>query len=238
MSTETLAQRFWEDGYILLENFFSPWLMDALNELIIDHFGSDPSMFHTYEFMSKAKTEVIPWFPQEEGPSAFDEIEAEERLNQLTEQLLGARWQKLYCMVMFSKQGTVGQAWHQDCPPDRPAFFNLNRLVYTTDIREKIGGEVMVIPGSHKRGEISVGDPNEVFQDQKVLRPRKGSLILLHGHTWHRVGAIKSGFRFSINYRSMPECASPDITDTCVYRNMRYSFSSNSMILDRTQELQ
>ena len=236
MNLEQLAETFWQQGYVLLEDFFDEALMDQLNDLIIGHFGVNPDMWHNDEFISKAKTEVVPWFPQEEGVSAFDEIEKNVLLNEITGKLLGDEWKKLYCMVMFSKEGTVGQAWHQDCTPDVPELHNLNRLVYTSDIKSEIGGEVMVVPGSHKRGELTPGDPNEAFEDQLVLKPRKGSLLFLHGHTWHRVGAIKKGYRFSVNYRSMPKAAQPDITDICVYRNMRYSFSTNSVVEDRTVE--
>jgi hypothetical protein len=62
--------------------------------------------------------------------------------------------QALYYMTMFSKQRTKGQAWHQDCPPDEPQKFNLNSLVYTMDINHQVGGEVLVMPGSHRQGKI------------------------------------------------------------------------------------
>ena len=47
-------------------------------------------------------------------------------------------------MVMFSKQGSKGQSWHQDCPPEDTSRFNLNRLVYSMDIDASIGGETLV----------------------------------------------------------------------------------------------
>lgn len=66
-------------------------------------------------------------------------------------------WYSLYAMCMFSKDGTIGQAWHVDCPPQDPAVFNLNRLVYTEDILPEFGGEIVVVPGSHRCGHLSVG---------------------------------------------------------------------------------
>ncbi|MEM9301763.1 MAG: phytanoyl-CoA dioxygenase, partial [Pseudomonadota bacterium] len=64
---------------------------------------------------------------------------------------------------------------------------NLNRLVYTSTITPELGGEVVVVPGSFRRGLLPAGDPHGTFDDQVVIAPTRGTLVLLHGHTWHRV---------------------------------------------------
>jgi hypothetical protein len=215
--------------------------MDRVDRTIRKHFGKDPEFRHEAEFLSKSKTEVIPWFPQnpdlpEYDPALaapFDQLEEDSRLRELTQALLGDGWSPLYSMVMFSKQGTAGQAWHQDCPPDDPRQYNLNRLVYTRNLSADIGGQTVVMPGSHRRGELPAGEPHEDLEGQVVLRPGMGTLVLLHGHTWHRVLPITGEFRFSANYRACPAGTPEDITDICVYRNMRYSFASNSVIEER-----
>jgi ectoine hydroxylase-related dioxygenase (phytanoyl-CoA dioxygenase family) len=136
-------------------------------------------------------------------------------------------------MVMFSHRGSNGQSWHQDCPPEDKSQFNLNRLVYSMDIDTNTGGQVVVIPGTHKMGPISVGDANEEFAEQIILSPKKGTLILIHGHLWHRVMPATGSHRASTNYRCCPSGAPADITDVCVYRNMRYQFSSSTVIEER-----
>ena len=175
MDVAALSQQFNEEGYLVIENFFDDALMDHLDKLIRDYYGENPDFWHNDEFLSKAKTEVVPWFPQQEGVKDFDAVEQDERLRALTEAILGADWQIQYCMVMFSKQGTAGQAWHQDCPPDDPTRHNMNRLVYTSDITDESGGQTVVVPGTHKRGLLTVGDPVGEFEDQVVLRPKKGT---------------------------------------------------------------
>lgn len=234
MNYSTLANEFWEEGYLVVDDFFDADLMDELDGLIVDHFGDNPDFWHTEEFLDKSKTEVIPWFPQNDGPSAFDTIDKLESLESLTRAILGEDWKALYCMTMFSKQGTVGQAWHQDCSPDVSEKFNMNRLVYTRDIDAATGGQTVVVPGTHRRGELPPGDPWAEIEGQVVLEPRKGTLVLLHGHTWHRVLPVTGRFRFSTNYRAMPEGTPEDITDVCVYRNMRYCFSTESVVEERT----
>jgi ectoine hydroxylase-related dioxygenase (phytanoyl-CoA dioxygenase family) len=233
MNIKNRLADFERDGYLVIENFFNVELMDRLDEIIRGYYGDNPDFWHNDEFLEKAQTEVVPWFPQQEGVKAFDDIDADPRLQELSKAILGEGWGSQYCMVMFSKQGTAGQAWHQDCPPDDPATFNLNRLVYTSDITDEIGGQTVVVPGSYKRGLLPVGDPVGEFEDQVVLRPKRGTLVLLHGHTWHRVLPITGAFRFSTNYRAAPAGTPDDITDVCVYRNMRYQFSTSSVVEER-----
>lgn len=234
MNIEEHREKFDLEGYLLIENFFDAQLMDQLDSLVRDYYGSNPDFWHSDEFLEKSKTEVIPWFPQRDGVHDFDPIEDDERLHALSEAILGSGWTSQYCMVMFSKQGTAGQAWHQDCPPDDASRHNLNRLVYTRDITDEIGGQIVVVPGSNKRGLLPFGDPAGEFEDQVILRPKKGTLVLLHGHTWHRVLPIRSRHRFSTNFRAAPQGTPDDITDVCVYRNMRYRFSTSSVVEERT----
>jgi hypothetical protein len=241
MDFTQLSKEFWSQGYLVLHDFFEDGLMEEIDGTIRQHFGDDPEFWHEEEFLKKSRTEVIPWFPQNPDlpefdqctAAPFDRLEADEKLRKLTRAILGSHWSPLYSMVMFSKKGTSGQAWHQDCPPNDSSKFNLNRLVYCRDLTEDIGGQTVVMPGSHRRGELPVGDPHETLEGQVVLSPCRGTLVLLHGHTWHRVMPISGAYRYSTNYRACPKGTPTDITDICVYRNMRYSFSSNRVIEER-----
>lgn len=234
MDTQALATQFWKNGYLVIEDFFDPQIMDELNTIILEHFGMDPAWEHSAEFLTKSATEVIPWFPIREGDARFEVLENDPRLQALTSAILGADWHNLYCMAMFSKHGTKGQAWHQDCPPENAQHFNLNRLIYTHDINEETGGQTLIMPASHQMGPISVGEPHEELVNQLVLSPRKGTLILLHGHNWHRVLPVGGAYRISINCRAIPAETPEDITDIAVYRNMRYRFSTNEVIEERS----
>lgn len=234
MDAKAHAEQFWDQGYLMIEDFFDPALMDRLDHIILDHFGENPEFWHNEEFLDKAVTEVIPWFPMDDNVDDFREVEEDSRLAELTTAILGQGWNSQYCMVMFSKQGTKGQAWHQDCPPDDPDVFNLNRLLYTSDILPEIGGQTVVVPRAHQKGLLPVGDPGAELPGQVVLTPKKGTLVLLHGHNWHRVLPVKGKYRFSSNYRAAPMGTPDEITDICVYRNMRYQFSTNRVVEDRT----
>lgn len=230
---EELAKRFWEDGYLVIEDYFVKDLMDELNNSILQHYGLDPDWQHNDEFLEKTKTEVIPWFPFREGNSDFQPIEDHAHLDGLTGAILGEGWQQLYLMAMYSKKGTKGQAWHQDCPPENKKQFNLNRLLYTHDITDQTGGKTIVMPGSHRLAAISVGEPHEDMIGQVVIAPKKGTLVIIHGHTWHRVMPIVGTYRVSVNSRAIPKDTPEDITDIAVYRNLRYKFSTDEVIEER-----
>ena len=233
MNRVQIAQQFWQQGYAELPAFFESDLMDELQSIIVQHYTCFPAFSHSQEFLDKSATDVIPWFPQQEGVKLFDNIEQNKGLVELSRTILGPGWKTLYCMAMFSKAHSKGQAWHQDCPPENANQFNLNRLVYTMDVGGDVGGEVVLIPASHKMGELSVGKPDEDFKEQIVLIPKKGTLVLIHGHTWHRVLPIKNQPRVSTNFRAMPMGTADNITDICVYRNMRYQFSTGHVLKER-----
>lgn len=233
MDYKALADQFWQNGYLHLEGFCDPSAMDWLDRLIHNHFGVDPGWEHTDEFLDLSKVEVVPWFPQREGEISFDSIEKDTRLNTLTQAILGEGYQTQYCMVMFSKPNSNGQAWHQDCPPDDAAVHNLNRLIYTRDIDPAIGGQLALVPGSHRMGVLPTGQPSGDIDGQIIMTPKKGDLVILHGHCWHKVLPVKGGGRSSTNFRAGPVGTPEDITDICVYRNMRYRFSTSEVIEQR-----
>ena len=234
MDFKVLARDFWRDGYLVVDDFFDQTLMTDYQQLIVGHYGETPAFVHNEEFLQKSATDVIPWFPQQDGFAVFDQVEQDLRLQGLTTAILGQGWSALYCMTMFSGRGTKGQAWHQDCSVDDASTFNLNRLVYTEDLSPEVGGQTVVVPGTHRRGELTVGPIDEDFPDQVILTPRKGTLVILHGHTWHRVLPVHGRYRVSTNYRCCPRGTPANITDICVYRNMRYRFDTNEVVQDRT----
>ena len=235
MGGTTVKRRFDEDGFVLIEGFFDPALMRRLDRAILGHYGEAPADWHEDQFISLSQTDVVPWFPQREaGPDpVFAEIADDSRLAALTQTLLGDGWSGLDAMAMFSRKGSPGQAWHQDCPPE-DVRFNLNRLVYAVRIEPAIGGSLILMPGSHRRGTLSAGLPHEDLPGQIELRPSAGDLVLLHGHCWHRVLPVHGGHRHSINYRAAAKGTPLNVTDVCVYRNMRYRFSTAEVIEERS----
>lgn len=234
LNVKDLAQRFWKQGYLHIPNFFSVALADRYNHKIIDHFGMQPNFEHSDDFIKKSGAEVVPWFPEQEGEMCFKEVSQDPKLIVLTEEILGQGWYEQYSMVMFSKQGTAGQAWHQDCLCDDPDKFNLNRLIYTMDIsKHTTGGQTTLVPGSHLRGMIPSVNENLDVRQAISVSPKKGDLLMLHGHCYHKVEKVTGQYRVSTNYRAASKNTPEDITDIGVYRNMLYQFSTSTVIQER-----
>ena len=84
LDLRTLSAQFWQDGYIVIENFFDTKLMKQCQEAIIGHFGLTPEFLHDEKFLEASKTEVIPWFPQHEGVELFDRVEQLDALQDLS----------------------------------------------------------------------------------------------------------------------------------------------------------
>ena len=128
MDIESLSKRFKEDGYIYIENFFDGNLMDSYHQKILSHFKKDTKYKHDMAFIEKSDTDVIPWFPQLEGETIFNIVEDDQRLQKITEKILGSGWKSLYSMIMFSNKSSNGQAWHQDCNPENKEIYNLSLI--------------------------------------------------------------------------------------------------------------
>lgn len=232
MDFEKVNKEFWKNGYVIFENFFEGELMDDYNQKVLDHFATNPESELNDEFSTKSAVQVVPWFPYKEGKPYFDGVNKHQLFNDITTAILKEAWENLYCMMMFSKAGSIGQAWHQDSPPENKKKYNLNRLVYTHDINEETGGQVVIYPGTHNNGALTIGKPHEDLEGQLEFSPKKGTIVFLHGHCWHRVKPVKKD-RISSNFRAVPKDTPEDITDICVYRNMRYRFSTEEVILER-----
>ena len=114
---------------MIFDKFFPDELMDKYQQIILDHFRSNSDWGHNTDYITKSENEVIPWFPYNENKPYFDGIDKNDAFNKITNVILDNTWENLYCMIMFSGADSKGQAWHQDCPPENPKRYNLNRLV-------------------------------------------------------------------------------------------------------------
>jgi ectoine hydroxylase-related dioxygenase (phytanoyl-CoA dioxygenase family) len=228
-----LAAGFAEHGVAVVEDAITSAQGSAMMDAIARHFAAKDTALATYRAGGSAtrifNCEVWTWNPLVEvtPPSPpFAAMLDHPLLNAATTACLGTGWlPSPGCLVMKSAPGGIGQSWHQDCPVVAEThLFNLNRLLYPRDITHA-DGAVVVVPGSHRRGTIPAGggrdEAQEAMPGEIVLTPRAGTLVLIHGWTWHRVTGNHSGRdRTSINFRAYPHgCPADGPTRYGVYRN-------------------
>lgn len=207
------------NGYLLIENALDAARCRHLAAICTEHFRDRVAE-------RQHSCEVIPWDPIADGQQEFTGLLDLPALVAATTDCLGPGYHQGNSLVMSSPPGGCGQAWHQDCPVDDASRFNCNRLFYLDDINEAMG-PVVIVPGSHKRGRITPGDEQEDLPGQLVLTPRRGSLILLHGFTWHRVLPNHSRVaRLSVNFRAFPAGCPRDYDHIGLYRNATVDFTA------------
>jgi ectoine hydroxylase len=238
---------FERDGIVVLPDFLDPDDCRKINDELDRHYekklrelagrSDRPANFDKYG------VEVISWHPLRENNAVFAELRNNAQLAQVTTACIGEDFTVSLpegpppeCLVMLSKSGGNGQAWHQDCPVENATHFNLNRLFYTRDI-DVDDGAVVVVPGSHRMGRIPPGDGHESFEGERVLAPKAGTLILLSGHVYHRVTPNISGkLRISVNYRTYGKDVPRNICGIAVYRNGAYDFTTSTPVSGNAPE--
>ena len=232
-SADSRRRKFAEHGVVVVPGFLDREQVALLNREIDAHYGPLVRERFGIEAVSQAAIEmdcdVIAWDPLGEEVEPFQVLAADPRLATLTRELIG-EFSAPGSLAMWSVGGGKGQAWHQDCPPDDPSQFNLNRLFYLQDT-EVDDGAVVVVPGSHRMGRISPGAPQAPIPGEVMLTPRAGTLVLLHGHLYHRVTPnVSLRPRASVNLRAYPADVPREITRIGLYRNAAYDFLAGKRI--------
>jgi len=234
-SLEEIAERFERDGLVVFPEFLPASHLERLNAELDAHYA--PLLARAGEILGEQseqfkqfECDVIAWDPCGEGQEAFIALRDSSDLQSVTAACLGTGFEAPRSLVMAATGGGKGQAWHQDCPPGQSTRFNLNRLFYTRDVLLE-DGAIVVVPGSHRMGRIPPGGNQEPIPGEVALVPTAGTLVLLHGHVFHRVTPNLSGRpRISTNFRAFARGVSEGVCDVGVYRNGAYDFALGQLV--------
>jgi hypothetical protein len=223
-----IRRLFDEDGVVVFPRFFTDAELDTVNRELADYFApieEESKSRMEGEAHTKYACDVIPWNPcGDDHNQVFLDLREHDKFVEATEAALGEGFSAPSSLVMYSVGGGRGQAWHQDCPSDDSDAFNLNRLIYTHDVKLE-DGAIVFVPGSHKQGRIPPGDHQELMPGEITLEPEAGTLVFLHGHVYHRVTPnLNQKPRISVNYRAYPAGVDPDVNCIGVYRNGEVNF--------------
>lgn len=220
-----MNQHFERHGYLIIEDFLDSKELEILNIALDAKYSQwQQEAKKVHDLGDQFACDVLAWDPVQEGHPVFCDLAGNPRLAEVTEEVLGKGFGTQTSLIMFSIPRGRGQAWHQDCPPEESGLFNLNRLIYPRDATiEK--GAIVIVPGSHKRGAIPPGGHQESIEGEIVLTPKAGTLILLHGHVYHRVTPnLTDEPRNSVNFRALPQGVPDWVTCIGVYRDGRARF--------------
>jgi len=221
----TRFEHFQEFGYLVIEDFLTDAECQELNTALdakYEEWRAEARQVH--DLGDAFACDVLAWDPVREGHQLFCEMAEHESLAEITREVLGEGFGTQTSLIMFSIPGGRGQAWHQDCPPEETGLFNLNRLLYPRDATLERGA-IVIVPGSHRFGPVPPGEHQACIEGELILTPRAGTLILLHGHVYHRVTPnLTDEPRNSVNFRALPPGVPAWVTCVAVYRDGRARF--------------
>ena len=238
MDIVQLKKLFDEQGYIVMEEFFSDEeladilpIMEEYEARVLNdkQYESDYLDSHFPEEFKQFETRAVNFGYESSQKPAFIELGNNDRMNQLTEAIVGKGYRNQAILVMLSTHGN-GQGWHRDCEDENPNYYTINRLIYSKDIDPKAGA-LYVVPGSHKLDSFPSGGMHDFIEGEVRIAPKKGTLVLVHSSTFHRVNKNETDNpRASINYRVLPEGAPSDLGSVGVYRAGNWDFDKQKMV--------
>lgn len=196
------STRWEQDGYLLVEDALSAeevaTLVAVVDRIQLKHgpISGDPS------------AAVFNAFNVVELDDALLAVMDHPNLLGLIADLLGANIALLMSQIMVrppTRRTALG--WHHDGPKPHPfpraggltPLLNLKVGVFLTDVHTPDRGNLLVIPGSHRRTRLelsgvlahSAAETTEVEMDPVRATPvlaRPGDVILFHNALWHAVG--------------------------------------------------
>ncbi len=225
---------FDRDGFVIFPDFLDQEQLDDLNGRIGNHFRpiieKHEELKNRHETLDKFECDVTAWAPVQQGESAFIELMKDPSLDAITKACIGEGYEDGRSLVMWSVAGGKGQSWHQDCPPGDLVQANTNRLFYMRDSNVE-DGAIVVVPGSHTMGRIPPGGHQDPIEGEVFLTPKAGTLVMLHGHVYHRVTPnVSRKPRVSVNFRAFPKGVSWEVCSIGVYRNGAINFKTKEAV--------
>ena len=117
-----------------------------------------------------------------------------------------------------------GQAWHQDSDDGHPRHFTLNRILFPAEVPAE-RGRLVVVPGSHRAGDIPGGGLWDPLDGEVPLAPPAGSLVLMHSRCFHMVERNRTSTpRTQFNGRVQPADCPPGVTARPLFRAGPWNF--------------
>lgn len=225
---EEAAALFWASGILVLRDFFDSQLVERVAKELEETVADDPvrPFGGGDEYGRRFETKVRVWSANDK-PACCSAME-DENLAQITEAICGSEFQVASAIGIFSTPFGCGQGWHQDSASQEPGQYELNRILYPTDVRPEQGCLVCV-PGSHIRSDLPAGENHGSLPGECSLAPSANTLVLMHSRCYHRVEPNGTETpRTQLNSRARPSTAPEDVCSQAIFRTGRWNFNTSS----------
>lgn len=220
-ATDSAAQFFKENGFLVLEDAFTSDEVDRLNAEVVRICRNEDKIIGDLPSASpgESDTEVMRrtlciHFPHKISPTMFSTLAHPSIVNVLT-RVVSPNVKCMQSMLFIKASGKPGQAWHQDEDYIPTRDRSLIGAWIALDDATIENGCLWILPGSHKHGilwkqhwhgdrrfdcaEESTGFPF-TEEDHVPVEVKKGSVVFFNGYTLHRSlpNHSKGAFRRSL----------------------------------------
>ena len=220
---QSIAQQFKRDGIVVLRAFYPADQMRELAAELDAIVSADPDRAFGggEDYARLRETRVRVWSGKDRPHVA--RAMSDPRLAEITQAILG-----LGFLVggegIFSTPTGCGQGWHQDTRSREPDHYELNRIVFPSDVAPEQGA-LLCVPGSHVGPDLPSGGNFDTLPGQKYFLPTAGTLVLMHTRCFHSVEINRSQRpRTQCNSRMRPAAAADGLGNFPIFRTGPWNF--------------
>jgi hypothetical protein len=229
LDPNVIAQQFATDGIVIMPGFFP---LDQMRELAAELdavVAADPDrpFGGGEEYARQRATRVRVWSGKDRPQ--VQRAMSDPRLAQITLAIVGPGY-LLGGEGIFSTPNGCGQAWHQDTRSRLPDHYELNRIVFPSDVSPEQGALVFV-PGSHRGPDLPPGGHLDPLPGQRSALPGAGTVVLMHTRCFHAVETNRSTKnRTQCNSRVRPATTPEGLGNTPLFRTGPWDFRAGKAV--------
>lgn len=182
------------DGYLILENFMSEILLDAVRRRVEELFSQEGNRAGS-EFKQEPQARRLANLVNK--GQIFEQVITMPRILQLLSYVLGPQFKLSSLNVRSANPHSDWiQPLHCDVGaiPDEKGYWVCNTVWMLDDFTPE-NGAIRIVPGSQRSGKL----PQEVLQDPRgphpqeiLLTGRAGTVVIMNTHMWHGATANRT----------------------------------------------
>ena len=183
--TPEQREQFDRDGFIVIESVLDDQTCDRYIEVIDRIAAADPHYDPSKTF---SRDNAV-----EQDPLLAELIDHPAHVGYMYD-LFGELLKLHLSQILIRPSDCSHNFWHPDgaravpygvVAPERPVVTKV--AYWLTDLPERRMGNLVLMPGSHRRQYFDSYDTHEDVDGQHIVRVRRGTVTIADSNTWHRV---------------------------------------------------
>ncbi|MEJ8675820.1 phytanoyl-CoA dioxygenase family protein [Chromobacterium amazonense] len=193
--TDEQYQAFLKDGYIVVENVLSKELVEGIKQRVSQLALRESECGEGHFYSQTGKMQRV-WNLLGKGDVFHGVITQDLILDAMEKIFARETTHKKYYLSSFQANilfpGAEAQKWHLDTPIPEPHtswIVKANTIWPLIDFTEE-NGATEVLPGSHTFSRRPKESDLPMLREKSIkVMAKAGSVVITHGHLWHRSGS-------------------------------------------------